>query len=48
MTGPGLPLKVAYPGLQTVEAENPYWRAYGVIVLDPDGYRVVLTAPPGE
>ena len=31
-----------------VEAENPYWASYGVTVLDPDGYRVVLTAPPGE
>ncbi len=34
-------------GLPTVEAANPYWRDYGVTVVDPDGYRVVLTAPPG-
>lgn len=30
-----------------VAAENPYWQDYAVTVLDPDGYRVVLTAPPG-
>lgn len=34
-------------GLTPVEVDDPYWRDYGVTVLDPDGYRVVLTAPPG-
>ncbi len=34
-------------GLPVAEAENPYWREYGVTVVDPDGYRVVLTSPPG-
>lgn len=31
-----------------VAAENPYWEDFGVTVLDPDGYRVVLTSPPGS
>ncbi len=28
-------------------AENPYWTDFGTTLLDPDGYRVVLTSPPG-
>lgn len=31
-----------------VQPQNPYWADYGVTLLDPDGYRVVLTSPPGS
>jgi catechol 2,3-dioxygenase-like lactoylglutathione lyase family enzyme len=31
-------------GGQQVAARNPYWDRWGVTVLDPDGYRLVLTA----
>lgn len=39
----GLPASVARG-----EAANPYWQDFGHTVLDPDGYRVVLTSPPGS
>jgi catechol 2,3-dioxygenase-like lactoylglutathione lyase family enzyme len=29
-------------GAEPVEPENPYWRAHGVTITDPDGFRVVL------
>ncbi|MCW2605311.1 MAG: family N-acetyltransferase [Frankiales bacterium] len=34
--------------VERVEAENPYWTDFGTTVRDPDGYRVVLTSPPGS
>lgn len=34
-------------GGRVVEAENPYWRANGVTLEDPDGWRVVLMNTPG-
>ena len=34
-------------GHQPVAPENPYWRAHGVTVEDPDGWRVVLMNTPG-
>lgn len=41
-------LAAALPAsVERVVAENPYWADFGVTVLDPDGYRVVLTSPPG-
>ncbi len=27
---------------QPVEPANPYWKAHGVTLVDPDGFRVVL------
>lgn len=42
-------LAAALPAsVSRVAAQNPYWEDFGVTVLDPDGYRIVLTAPPGE
>jgi catechol 2,3-dioxygenase-like lactoylglutathione lyase family enzyme len=29
-------------GAQPVEPANPYWKAHGVTLVDPDGFRVVL------
>ncbi|MEX0817072.1 MAG: VOC family protein [Gaiellales bacterium] len=29
-------------GAQPVEPANPYWKARGVTLVDPDGFRVVL------
>lgn len=29
-------------GTQPVEPANPYWKAHGVTLVDPDGFRVVL------
>src|SRR5215475_10838842 len=29
-------------GSEPVEAANPYWRTKGVMLTDPDGFRVVL------
>jgi len=34
-------------GYPEVEPENPYWRGRAVTVEDPDGWRVVLSLPPG-
>ena len=33
-------------GAQPVEPANPYWKAHGVTLVDPDGFRVVLV--PGS
>jgi catechol 2,3-dioxygenase-like lactoylglutathione lyase family enzyme len=33
-------------GVEPVEAANPYWRANGVTLVDPDGFRVVLVPRP--
>ena len=30
-------------GLQPVQPKNPYWAANGVMYLDPDGYRIVVS-----
>jgi catechol 2,3-dioxygenase-like lactoylglutathione lyase family enzyme len=38
---------VASAELSPVPSEDPYWSRYGVTLLDPDGHRIVLTAPPG-
>ena len=29
--------------IPAVEAKNPYWRANGILYLDPEGYGVILT-----
>jgi len=29
-------------GVQPVESANPYWNRFGVTLLDPDGYRIVI------
>ena len=29
-------------GAQPVDPANPYWKAHGVTLVDPDGFRVVL------
>lgn len=29
-------------GAQPVAPANPYWKAHGVMLVDPDGFRVVL------
>ncbi len=29
-------------GAPPVESANPYWKAHGVTLIDPDGFRVVL------
>jgi catechol 2,3-dioxygenase-like lactoylglutathione lyase family enzyme len=34
-------------GHQSVEPENPYWKADGVTFEDPDGWRVVLVRTAG-
>jgi len=34
-------------GTEPVEAANPYWRAHGVTLVDPDGFRVVLVPDQG-
>jgi len=33
-------------GAEPVEAANPYWRRNGVMLADPDGFRVVLVPEP--
>ncbi len=38
---------VSSAGLSSAPSDDPYWSRYGVTVLDPDGHRIVLTAPPG-
>ena len=30
-------------GVKQVEAENPYWNENGFTIVDPDGFRVVLS-----
>lgn len=30
-------------GIQPVKAKNPYWNKNGISIIDPDGFRVVLT-----
>jgi catechol 2,3-dioxygenase-like lactoylglutathione lyase family enzyme len=42
-----VPALVASAELSPVPSADPYWSRYGVTVLDPDGHRIVLTAPPG-
>jgi catechol 2,3-dioxygenase-like lactoylglutathione lyase family enzyme len=34
-------------GAAAVEPANPYWKAHGVAVVDPDGFQVVLVPEPG-
>ncbi|RMH70240.1 MAG: VOC family protein [Gemmatimonadetes bacterium] len=34
-------------GYPPVPPENPYWKALGVTIEDPDGWRVVLMNSPG-
>ena len=29
--------------IQKVEAKNPYWRENGITILDPDGFRVIIS-----
>jgi catechol 2,3-dioxygenase-like lactoylglutathione lyase family enzyme len=36
-------LMVGWAGGQVVESRNPYWDRYGVTLVDPDGYRLVLS-----
>ena len=33
-------------GAPPVEPANPYWKAQGVTLVDPDGFRVVLVPDP--
>lgn len=46
-TSASVPALVAAAGLTPVPSDDPYWARYGTTVLDPDGHRIVLTAPPG-
>lgn len=34
-------------GVETVESANPYWRTHGVMLADPDGFRVMLVPQRG-
>jgi ribosomal protein S18 acetylase RimI-like enzyme len=40
--------ELAAAGVPAVPAVNPYWDRWGHTVLDPDGYRVVVAAPPRD
>lgn len=35
--------RIVAAGGQHVEARNPYWAKWGTTILDPDGYRLVLS-----
>ncbi len=39
--------RLAALGHPAVEPENPYWRARGITIEDPDGWRVVLMNAAG-
>jgi len=34
---------MAHAGGKVVPARNPYWDRWGVTIVDPDGYRLVLS-----
>jgi len=36
--------RLVWAGGQEVAARNPYWDEWGVTVVDPDGYRLVLSS----
>lgn len=36
-------LRIAESGGKLVDARNPYWDTWGITILDPDGYRLVLS-----
>lgn len=35
--------RIAESGGKRVDARNPYWETWGITILDPDGYRLVLS-----
>jgi len=35
--------RMAHAGGKVVPARNPYWDRWGVTIIDPDGYRLVLS-----
>jgi catechol 2,3-dioxygenase-like lactoylglutathione lyase family enzyme len=39
--------RLAAMGYREVPPENPYWKAHGITIADPDGWRVVLMDVPG-
>ena len=35
--------KLKHHSIKTIEAKNPYWNEHGIMFLDPDGYRIVIS-----
>lgn len=35
--------KLKHYSIKTIEAKNPYWNEHGIMFLDPDGYRIVIS-----
>lgn len=35
--------KITQNNIQFIEAKNPYWNHNGKMLLDPDGYRIVIS-----
>ncbi|WP_284652582.1 VOC family protein [Flavobacterium terrisoli] len=36
--------QLAENGIKTIESKNPYWNQNGIMVLDPDGYRIIISS----
>lgn len=35
--------RLTHAGGRRVQARNPYWERWGITIVDPDGYRLVLS-----
>lgn len=35
--------EIAQHNIQIIESKNPYWQENGKIILDPDGYRIIIS-----
>ena len=35
--------KITKAGIKPVKPKNPYWEKNGITILDPDGYRIVIS-----
>ena len=36
--------QLAEKGIETIESKNPYWNQNGIMILDPDGYRIIISS----
>ena len=35
-------------GIELLKPKNPYWEENGIMIQDPDGYRIIFSVGPGE
>lgn len=35
--------KIQFFEIEFIKAKNPYWNENGKMILDPDGYRIVIS-----